>query len=99
MNVKEQIMEQKQANDFLIRNLPIEIYALLEKAAKENHHSKTQAAIVALSHGLAFYCNKIKQPIPFKWKNKISNKFIDEAIKEGQKRSLLIQVGNSGRVK
>lgn len=77
-------MEQKQTRDFLIRNLPIEIYDLLEKSAKEHHRSKTQEAIVALGHGLALYGNKIQRPIPFKWKSKISNKFIDEAIKEGQ---------------
>lgn len=77
-------MEQKQKRDFLIRNMPIEIYNLLEKAAKENHRSKTQEAIVALANGLSMYSHQIKEPIPFKWKKKISSKFIEDAIKEGQ---------------
>lgn len=77
-------MEQKQTRDFLIRNMPIEVYNLLEKAAKEHHRSKTQEAIVALTNGLSLYNHQIKKPIPFKWNKKISSKFIEEAIKEGQ---------------
>jgi hypothetical protein len=43
-------MEQRQTRDFLIRNMPIEIYHLLEKSAKEHHLSKTQEAIITLSN-------------------------------------------------
>ncbi len=77
-------MEEKQTRDFLIRNMPVEVYQLLEKAAKDHHRSKTQEAIVALTNGLSMYSHQIKKPIPFKWNKKISNKFIEEAIKEGQ---------------
>jgi plasmid stability protein len=77
-------MERKQTRDFLIRNMPIEVYDLLEKAAKEHHRSKTQEAIVALTNGLSMYNHQIKKPIPFKWNKKISSKFIEETIKEGQ---------------
>lgn len=77
-------MEQKQTRDLLIRNIPVEVYNLLEKAAKEHHRSKTQEAIVALTHGLSMYSHRVKKPIPFKWKKKISNKFIEEAIQEGR---------------
>lgn len=78
-------MEQKQTRDFLIRNIPIEVYDLLEAAAKEHHRSKTQEAVIALTNGLAIYNHQIKKPTPFKWKKKISNKFIQEAIEEGRK--------------
>lgn len=56
-------MNQKQTRDFLIRNMPIEIYHLLEKSAEENHRSKTQEAIVALTNSLHMYSPKIKQPL------------------------------------
>jgi hypothetical protein len=78
-------MEQKQTRDFLIRNMPVEVYNLLEKAAKEHHRSKTQEAIVALTNGLSIYSHQVKKPQPFKWKDeKISSKFIKEAIEEGR---------------
>ena len=77
-------MKQRQTRDFLIRNMPIKIYHLLEKAAKEHYRSKTQEAIVAITNGLSIYSHQVKKPIPFKWNKKISNKFIEEAIKEGQ---------------
>lgn len=77
-------MTQKQTRDFLIRNMPIEIYNLLDKASKEHHRSKTQEAIVALSNGLSIYSQKLKKPTPFKWKKTISNKFIEDAIEEGR---------------
>lgn len=77
-------MERKQTRDFLIRNMPIEIYHLLEKAAKEHHRSKTQEAIVAITNGLSIYTHKVKKPTPFKWNKKISNKFIERAINEGR---------------
>ena len=77
-------MAQKQTRDFLIRNMPVEVYHLLEKAAIENHRSKTQEAIVSLSNGLSLYSHPVKKPIPFKWKKKISSTFIEKTIKEGQ---------------
>lgn len=77
-------MEQKQTRDFLIRNLPIHVYNLLSKAAKEHHRSKAQEALVALKNGLSIYSHKLKKPTPFKWKNKISSKFIEDAFGEGR---------------
>ena len=61
-------MEQKQTRDFLIRNMPAEVYNLLEKAAKEHHRSKTQEAIVALTKGLSLSGHQVKKPIPFRWR-------------------------------
>lgn len=78
-------MKQKQTRDFLIRNMPLEIYHLLEQAAKEHHRSRTQEAIVAITNGLSIYAHKLKKPVPFKWNEKISNKFIEQAIEEGRK--------------
>lgn len=77
-------MRQKQTRDFLIRNIPLDIYNLLEKAAKDHHRSKTQEAIVALSQGLAFERHALRKPTPFKWKKKLTNKFIQNAIEEGR---------------
>lgn len=77
-------MKQKQTRDFLIRNMPIEVYMMLDKSAKENHRSKTQEAIIALSNGLTMSPHKLKKPVPFDWKQKISSKFIQEAIEEGR---------------
>lgn len=77
-------MEQRKKRDFLIRNMPIEVYYLLEKNAKDHHRSMAQEAIVAISSGLSIYSNRVKQPIPFKWKKKISNKFIIDSIDEGR---------------
>jgi hypothetical protein len=77
-------MKQKQTRDFLIRNMPIDVYDLLEKAAKEHHRSKTQEAIVVLTNGLSTLGHRLKPPHPFKWKKKISSRFIEEAIREGR---------------
>lgn len=77
-------MEQKQTRDFLIRNMPVEVYNLLEKSAQEHHRSRTQEAIVALTNGLSIYSHQVKKPTPFKWKKKISSKFIEDAIDEGR---------------
>lgn len=77
-------MDQRQTRDFLIRNMPIEVYTLLDKAAKEHHRSKMQEAIVALTNGLTMSNHQVKKPTPFKWKKKISSKFIQQAIEEGR---------------
>ena len=42
-------MQQKQTRDFLIRNMPVELYHSFEEAAKAHHRSRTQEAIVALT--------------------------------------------------
>ena len=78
-------MGQKQTRDFLIRNIPLEVFNLLEESAKEHNRSKTQEAIMALTTGLSLYSNRIKQPKPFKWRKKISKKFIENAIDESRK--------------
>jgi hypothetical protein len=77
-------MRQKKPKDLLIRNVPIEVYALLEESAKEHNRSKTQEAIVALTTGLSICSNKIKQPKPFKWRKQITREFIQEIIDEGR---------------
>ena len=77
-------MNQKQTRDFLIRNMPIELYNLLEKNAQEHHRSKTQEAIVALSNGLQLETPTLRKPVPYKWKTKITNKLINDAIEEGR---------------
>ena len=75
-------MKEKKNRDFLIRNMPAEIYNLLERAADEHHRSKTQEAIVALRNGLSIYGHRIKKPSAFKWNHNITGKFIEEAIEE-----------------
>ncbi|MGA8165289.1 MAG: TraY domain-containing protein [Waddliaceae bacterium] len=77
-------MPQKKGRDFLIRNMPIEVYHLLEESAKEHHRSKTQEAILAIHNGLAMHPSKLKKPVPFKWKKKISSRFIKKAIQESR---------------
>lgn len=77
-------MKKGQTRDFLIRNIPVEVFNLLEDLAKEHNRSKTQEAIVALTTGLSLYSNRIRQPKPFKWRKKISSSFIEEAIDEGR---------------
>jgi plasmid stability protein len=77
-------MHQKQNRDFLIRNMPAELYHALEAAAKEHHRSRTQEAIVALTNGLRRAPPPLKKPTPFQWGKKITNRFIQEAIEEGR---------------
>ena len=77
-------MKQGQTRDLLIRNIPIEIYNMLEKSANDHQRSKTQEAIVALQNGLYIQSHRIQKPRPFHWGKKISSKFIENAIKEGR---------------
>lgn len=75
-------MKRKQTRDFLIRNIPLEIFQLLEESAKEHNRSKTQEAILALATGLSLYSHRGRRPKPFKWRGKISSQFIENAIDE-----------------
>jgi hypothetical protein len=77
-------MKHKRTRDFLIRNLPVEVYDLLEKAAKEHQRSKTQEAILALQHGLTILGYRLQQPKPFDWGKKITSRFIKKAIEDGR---------------
>jgi len=77
-------MQERQTRDFLIRNMPVKLYNLLEEAAKIHHRSKTQEAIVALTNGLQSAPVPFAKPKPFKWGKKITNKFIQDAIDEGR---------------
>lgn len=77
-------MQQNQTRDFLIRNMPIEIYNLLEQSAKEHKRSKTQEAIIVLSNGLNIGNTKIKKPTPYKWKKRVTSKFVEKAIRDGR---------------
>lgn len=75
--------ENNQTKDFLIRNMPIELYNLLGQSAKEHHRSKNQEAIVVLNNALSIV-TPIAKPIPFKWKKKIPASLIRKAVKEGR---------------
>ena len=77
-------MKRKQTRDFLIRNIPLELFRLLEESAKEHNRTKTQEAIVALATGLSIHSHRIRQPKLFIWREKISNPFIERAIDEGR---------------
>lgn len=78
-------MSQPETRDFLIRNMPIELYQALESAAKMHHRSRTQEAIIALRNGLRKEGPEpLKKPNPFQWGKKITNHFIQEAIDEGR---------------
>jgi len=77
-------MTNKQTKDFLLRNIPIELYQLLEKSAREHHRSKTQEAIVILSQSLSRHAPKIKKPLPFEWPKKLKSGAIFKAIEEGR---------------
>lgn len=76
--------KHKQTQDFLIRNMPIEIYNTLKEAAAAHHRSMAQEAIVALTSALTTPSLRLQKPKPFKWKTKITNKFIENAIQEGR---------------
>lgn len=76
------IMQGRQTRDFLIRNMPIKLYNLLEEAAKAHNRSKTQEAIVALLYGLQSTKMPITKPRPFEWGSPITNRFIQDAIEE-----------------
>lgn len=80
---KESPMQSEMKN-ILLRKVPIEIYQRLDRAAKEHHRSLNQEAIVALSNGLEMPLKSIQKPIPFKWKKKITGRFIQKAIEEGR---------------
>lgn len=77
-------MHQKQTRDFLIRNMPVELYNSLEAAAKAHQRSRTQEAILALRNGLKQAPAPLAKPTPFQWNQKITNRFIQEAIEEGR---------------
>lgn len=77
-------MSNKQTKDFLIRNIPLELYNLLKKSAREHHRSNTQEAIVALSLGLTNSPEPLQRPRPFKWPKKLKSNDILKAIDEGR---------------
>jgi hypothetical protein len=72
-------MKKKQTRDFLIRNIPLEVFNLLEDLTKEHNRSKTQEAIVALTAGLSLYNNRARQPRPFKWRKKLASQFTGQS--------------------
>lgn len=77
-------MTQKKPRDLLIRKIPAEVYDLLEQSARDHNRSKTQEVIVVLRDALAPPVRPIKRPKPFKWKTRVTNKFLHNAINEGQ---------------
>lgn len=77
-------MGASKTKNFLIRNMPIELYNLLEDEAKAHHRSRNQEAIFALNQGLSVPPRRLKKPKPFKWGKKISSRFIYDAIESGR---------------
>lgn len=77
-------MTERNSKNFLIRNMPLELYHLLENEAKVHHRSRNQEAIFALTQGLTIPSKGLKKPKPFKWGQKITSKFIYDAIDEGR---------------
>lgn len=79
-------MKQSACKDFLIRNIPLELYSLLEKSAILNHRSKTQQAIVALEQGLRTQIKPLQKPKPFNLGDgvKISSKLIYNIIDQNR---------------
>jgi plasmid stability protein len=72
------------SKDFLIRNMPMDLYLRLEKAAKEHHRSRTQEAIFILSQGLAPIVPPLKVPKAFRWGKNFTSSEIISAIHEGR---------------
>lgn len=77
------ISPHKNTKDFLIRNIPIELFERLERAAELHHRSKTQEAIVLLTNGLTDI-PPIKKLKPFKWEKRVDSKFLRKAIDGGR---------------
>ncbi len=75
---------KQTTKDFLIRNMPMDLYIRLEKSAKEHHRSRTQEAIFTLSQGLAPMTPPLKAPKPFKWEKDFTSGEIIKAIHEGR---------------
>lgn len=73
-------MKLKETRDFLIRKMPIEIYNLIEKAAKKHNRNKTQEALVALKMRSLFSRHTLQQLTPLKWQKRISSAFIKNAL-------------------
>lgn len=80
-------MQKQQTRDFLIRNIPIDLYHSLESAAKAHHRSVDEEAIAVLSNGLKGPLPPLKKPKIFQWGKKITNCFIQKAIDEGRESS------------
>lgn len=70
--------------DFLIRNMPIDLYIRLEKAAKMHHRSRTQEAIFTLSQALPPIVPPLKAPKPFNWGKDFTSDEIIKDIHEGR---------------
>lgn len=84
MATNHQEKPEHPTKDFLIRNMPMDLYIRLEKSAKEHHRSRTQEAIFTLSQGLAPMVPPLKVPKPFNWGKDFSSDEIIKAIHEGR---------------
>jgi len=84
MTTSHQENHEHTTKDFLIRNMPMDLYIRLEKAAKEHHRSRTQEAIFTLSQGLAPIVPSLKTPKPFKWEKDFTSDEIIKSIHEGR---------------
>jgi hypothetical protein len=84
MSTSHQENPEHTTKDFLIRNMPMDLYRRLEKSAKEHHRSRTQEAIFTLSQGLVPIVPPFKAPKPFKWEKDFTSDEIIKAIHEGR---------------
>lgn len=76
-------MLQQQTKAVLIR-MPVELFKLVEKSAREHRRSNTQELIVAIENGLTGAPVSIREPHRLKFGKKISKKVLLKAIDEGR---------------
>lgn len=76
-------MLRKETKAVLLR-MPIELFKLVEKSAKEHRRSNTQELIVAIENGLTATLPPITDPHRLNFGKKISKKKLLDAIDEGR---------------
>jgi hypothetical protein len=75
--------KNNQTKAVLVR-MPIELFRLVEKSAKEHRRSNTQELIVAIENGLTATLTPIREPHRLAFRKKISKKDLLDAIDEGR---------------
>jgi hypothetical protein len=76
--------KERRTTNFLIRNMPAELYELLDRSAQSHRRSKNQEAILALSQGLSSPGHTVEKPKPAKWPGRLSAQAIRKAKGEGR---------------
>lgn len=77
-------MSKNSSHSLLIRNVPHEVFIMLEQAARKHHRSKNQEALNALLLGLTSAPVSVPRPKQLKWKTPLTQKFVQDAIDEGR---------------